>query len=183
MEEPNKITPLDEQALFRWRMKLKTNLDVPASLLNEYGLTQAAPKAPPQRPPYAQYLQSQGYEFSWGHILERSVERLIVWDFVFDRLLQRYQRAGLGLRQLQAVVFEILEVRCDCTERDTILAAASHAEWDWQVFPGGAVSAFVVAAHFTRDAEARAWVAEVLIPQVLPEVIEASIAHVESARH
>lgn len=173
------IASLDEHALFRWRTKLKSKLDVPQAVLREYGLIQSEQFPPFRGPPHAQYLRSQGYAFSWGHILERSVERLVVWDFVLDRLLQRYQNAGLGLRQLQAVAYGALEERCDCTERDTILSAAYHEAW--RVFPGGAVSAFVVAAHFTKDAEARAWVAESLIPHVLPEAIEAAIAYVESA--
>jgi hypothetical protein len=195
----NNAIVIDVIAIQRFSEAMKADVRVPVSIVEEYRRRGSLPLPAENRPPYAPYRKlnavgtpapegrgrAEGYEFSWGHILERYIDRFIVWEFCLDRLLQRYHAANLSLLDLQRVAFDALERHGAPVERDWLLALhvldARPPLQGFGVFPGGAVSAFCVVAHFCRELEARHWVATALIRHILPRVLDAAIRHVETA--
>ena len=121
-----------------------------------------------QQPPLAQYSSAIGYEFPWGHILERRVNQYVVWDFCLSHLLLQYLQAGKRLEDCQKQVFKVLERKFDCTTRDVVtLVSLAKA---WQLCPSSSVGIFSQVAHFTAEQAAREWVVAELLA-VLPEII------------
>lgn len=94
-----------------------------------------------QQPPLAQYSSAIGYEFPWGHILERRVNQYVVWDFCLSHLLLQYLQAGKRLEDCQKQVFKVLERKFDCTTRDVVtLVSLAKA---WQLCPSSSVGIFI----------------------------------------
>jgi hypothetical protein len=167
-------TIIDAPAIQRFAKAMTDPLTPPIAILEEYRRRGRLPASAEDRPPQAAYRTRNalgqpfgpagGYPFSWGHILERHVDRFVLWDFGLDRLLRRYHEAGLGLWHLQGVAFDALERRsgraCGDWLWDLSRLGEDPPEPGFGVFPGSAVSAFGVVTHFCREAEARAWVDE-----------------------
>lgn len=199
MDTNNNAIVIDVTAIQRFSQAMKTDVSIPVSIVEEYRRRGTLPLPEENRPPYAPYRKldalgrpapeggggAEGYGFSWGHILERHIDRFIVWEFCLDHLLQRYHAANLSLLDLQRVAFDALERHGAPIERDWLLALhmldAQPPLPGFGVFPGGAVSAFCIAVHFCRELEARHWVATALIRHILPRVLDATIRHVETA--
>ncbi|MGR9052272.1 MAG: hypothetical protein ACU84J_06460 [Gammaproteobacteria bacterium] len=112
--------------------------------------------------------QLDGYRFAWGRICERRSGAYLVWDFCLDALLLQYSRNGLSLVDLQRAVFEQWERRTDRTTRDILEVLTP--DLGWKILPCSTVGAFSLVVHFTEEAKARLWTAE-LIRKDLPAVI------------
>lgn len=119
--------------------------------------------------PTKQYHESEGFEFTWGHILERRTDKYLVWDFCFVQLLTQYLRAGKRLSDLQRAFFYLLERKIACTTRDIVPVLSM--EEGWKIIPCSAVGAFTLVIHFTQEADAREWVAHELLCGAIPEAI------------
>ena len=180
----HKATQLDKTATRRFRNKEKQLLTIPASIQEEYKLNEkeselfgtglesrSEVKTVDSAPgsPVGPYDEAAGYEFSWGHILERRVNQFILWDICLTHLLTRFHRRGLRLRDLQKVVFEAIEVEIDCAAREPVMAVGLVT--GWMVYPGTAIGVFTVVVHFAAEDKARQWVIETLIEDVLPGAI------------
>ncbi len=143
-------------------------LAIPDAILSEYILrTPVMHNIYTPGPPLVQYQAAIGYEFPWGHILERRVNQYVVWDFCLSHLLLQYLQAGKRLEDCQKQVFNALERRFDCTTRDVVMLVGLTA---WQLCPSSSVGIFAQVAHFTAEQAAREWVVNELL-KVLPEII------------
>ncbi len=119
--------------------------------------------------PMKQYNNGEGFEFSWGHILERRTDKYIVWEFCFNRLLVQYLRAGKRLTDIQRSTYHFLERTTACATRD-IIPVLSMDE-GWKIIPCSTIGAFCCVIHFTQEAEAREWIAHDLLIELMPQLI------------
>ncbi len=163
------VTGIGLLAQKRFLQQLTQPLAIPDAILSEYILRSPIMHnvyAP--QPPLVQYSSAIGYEFPWGHILERRTNQVVVWDFCLSHLLLQYLQAGKRLEDCQKQVFRALERQFDCTTRDVVtLVGLAKA---WQLCPSSSVGIFSQVAHFTAEQAAREWVANELLA-VLPEII------------
>ncbi|PKM35482.1 MAG: hypothetical protein CVV06_16045 [Gammaproteobacteria bacterium HGW-Gammaproteobacteria-10] len=113
--------------------------------------------------------RAEGYEFTWGHIQERRAERYLVLDFCFNQLLAHYLNTGRRLNDVQRAVFFEIERMVDCATRD-IIPVLSMSE-GWKIIPCSTIGVFTLAIHFTEEREAREWVVDTLLNNVIPTVI------------
>lgn len=125
---------------------------------------------PLQAPPLAQYINAQGYEFAWGHILERRVDNYIDWDFCLETVLAHYHKHNLWLADLQQAAFTALADSLPGLVGVEKEPAMSYP-FGFKVYPGSVISAFTVRAHFAREAEARHWLSTLFLPLLLPGLL------------
>ena len=125
---------------------------------------------PLQAPPLAQYINAQGYEFAWGHILERSCDNYIDWDFCLETVLAHYHQHNLWLADLQQAAFTALADSLPGLVGVEKEPAMSYP-FGFKVYPGTVISAFTVRAHFAREAEARHWLSTLFLPLLLPGLL------------
>ncbi|MEQ1636799.1 MAG: hypothetical protein ABL903_08895 [Methylococcales bacterium] len=172
------VTRLDQSAQWRFLHNYSQSVQVPEAILSEYTLRPPimhnihVPQAP-----LAQYQSAIGYEFSWGHILERRVNQFVLWEYCLSPLLSRYLQAGLRLEDCQKQVFSALERQFVCTSRD--LMALLGVTEAWLLCPGSAVGAFIQVVHFTSEVQAKQWVVGELfgfLPGVIANAQQALIA-------
>lgn len=162
---------IDTRQLTRFKARDKQRLGLPESILEEVSLTpEFSMSDENELPPMKQYQNSEGFEFAWGHILERRTEQFIVWDFCFNPLLIQYHRAGKRLCDLQHNAYHHLERKVACTTRD-IVPVLSMAE-GWKIIPCSTVGAFTLVIHFTQESDAREWVAYDLLTLAMPNLLE-----------
>lgn len=165
--------------------EMKQALSLPQSICIDYALRgrSATPGHPLQlnAPPLAQYINAEGFCFTWGHILERRRDNQVLWDFCLGPLLERYHQKGLLLVDLQQTTLRELQA--------TIPELVSH-EWDatsvvrdgWRLYPGTVISAFSLRCHFTREHEARHWLSGMFLPLLLPGLLYKVQRHVDRLR-
>jgi hypothetical protein len=160
---------IDQLSCQRFLQQCSRALAIPDAILTEYTLrSPIMHNVHLQPPPLAQYECAIGYEFPWGHILERRVNQYVVWDFCLSQLLMHYLRAGKRLEDCQKQVFTALERTFDCTTRDLFaLVGLSKA---WQLCPSSSVGMFSQVAHFTAEQQARECVVSELMA-ALPDII------------
>jgi hypothetical protein len=124
-------------------------------------------------------INAEGYGFSWGRIVERPPNDLMIWDFHLDRVREAYVSNGLGIVAMQEKALLELEGRTDYLLRENLVTAERlKAEFEgWKIVPGaiGRAEAFSVASHFGADHFCRAWLIAEFIPEILPEVEQALI--------
>lgn len=160
---------IDQLAKQRFLTLFNQPLTIPDAILSEYTLRPPIMhNAYVQQPPLAQYQSAIGYEFPWGHILERRVNHYVVWDFCLSHLLLQFLQAGYRLEDCQKQVFKALERLFACTTRD--LYTLVGLTKDWQLCPSSSVGVFSQVSHFTAEQAAREWIVAELLA-VLPEVI------------
>jgi len=166
-----KLYVLDTGQLTQFKQREKQKIGMPECILEEYLLTPGFHMTHEREiPPGKQYIDSEGFEFSWGHILERRTDKYIVWDFCFTNLLSRYLRAGKRLSDLQRAVYYVLERKLSCTTRDIVPVLSM--EEGWKIIPCSAVGAFTLVIHFTQEPSAREFVAHDLMLEVIPKMLE-----------
>ena len=166
-----KFILIDSGQLTRFKVRDKQRIGLPESILEEYSLTPELTMSDDNElPPMKQYQNAEGFEFAWGHILERRTEQYIVWDFCFNPLLIQYHRAGKRLNDLQRSAYHYLERKVACTTRD-IVPVLSMAE-GWKIIPCSTVGAFTLVIHFTQESDAREWVAYDLLTKAMPNLLE-----------
>ena len=168
----NGITPIDQLAQERFLHHFSKIVPVPEAILTEYTLkspimamSSASTQAHFLNKTYAEAI---GYEFSWGHILERRFNQYIVWDFCLSTLLMAYLHAGQRLEDCQRQMFKALEKQFNCTSRDVM----SWISLDnaWQLCPSSSVGIFSLLVHFTSEDQAKHWVVRELL-SAFPELI------------
>ena len=72
-KKPATLTLIDTGQLTRFKARDKQRIGLPESILEEYSLTpELTMNDDNELPPMKQYQNSEGFEFAWGHILERS---------------------------------------------------------------------------------------------------------------
>jgi hypothetical protein len=160
-----KTLSIDTASSDRFRIREKKPLTTPESILEETSQGNTMK----DYPPISQYEKTEGYEFSWGHILERRAEQYLVWDFCFNQLLSQYLNTGRRLNDLQRAIFFELERHVDCTTRD--ITRVLRMDDGWKIIPCSTVGGFTLVVHFTEEDEAREWVVNHLLNRVIPEVI------------
>lgn len=160
-----KTLSIDTVSSNRFRIREKQRLTISESILEEIRLGNAMK----DYPPISQYENAEGYEFSCGHILERRAGQYLVWDFCFNHLLSQYLSTGRRLNDLQRAVFLELERVVDCTTRD-IVKVLSMSD-GWKIIPCSTFGVFTLVIHFTEESEAREWVVDTLLNNVIPTVI------------
>jgi len=163
---------IDTKQYNRFKSREKTRLGIPECILEEcslnFGIEMSSNK---ECAPMTQYKNAEGFEFTWGHILERRTDRYIVWDFCFTHLLTQYLATGKRLSDLQRVVYYHLERTVECTTRD-IIPVLSMQE-GWKIIPCSAVGAFSLVIHFSQEANACEWIINELFHDVLPVLMTA----------
>ena len=187
----NRKTQLDKMAIQRFLRKEKQVVTIPDSIVQEYPLTKkskgrnpgskAKPVQSELRTPYEQYAQGEGYNFSWGHILERRMAQFIFWDFCLSNLLTQFQSRGMGLNELQRIVFDVLEAEVECTGSEPVTAVGLTD--GWKIYPGTAISAFTMVIHFASEEKARDWTAETLLEEVVPKAIAVAMQVLKRNAH
>ncbi len=160
-----KTLSIDTASSNRFIIREKQRLTISKSILEEIRLGNAMK----DYPPINQYENAEGYEFSWGHILERRAGQYLVWDFCFNQLLSQYLSTGRRLNDLQRAVFFELERIVDCTTRDIVQVLSMRD--GWKIMPCSTLGVFTLVIHFTEESEARKWVVDKLLNSVIPEVI------------
>lgn len=165
MPQHKKPLSIDTVTSNHFRLREKKRLTTPESIIEEISLGSAMK----DYPPITQYDKAEGYEFSWGHILERRAERYLIWDFCFNQLLSQYLNTGRRLNDLQRAVFFELEKHIDCTTHD--IAQVLSMSDGWKIIPCSTVGVFTLIIHFTEEEEAREWVVNNLLSIVIPDVI------------
>lgn len=169
------VHSLDQAAKQHFLAGLIQPLKMPDAILSEYILrTPTMHNIYAQRPPQAEYQAAIGYEFPWGHILERRTNQYVVWDFCLSHLLLQYLQAGLRLEDCQKQVFRALERQFDCTTRDAVILVGSTKTWALTI--SSSVGVFSQVVHFTAETAAREWAAHVLV-NALPEIIARIAPH------
>lgn len=162
---------IDTQPLRRFKARDKQRIGLPDSIRKDVSLTPELTMTDDNElPPMKHYQNPEGFEFAWGHILERRTEQYIVWDFCFNPLLIQYHRAGQRLSDLQHNAYHYLERKVACTTRD-IVPVLSMVE-GWKIIPYSSIGAFTLVIHFTQEADARAWVAYDLLTLAMPSLLE-----------
>lgn len=156
---------IDTATFYRFRTRGKKRLTIPESILEEISLGNAMK----DYPPISKYENAEGYEFTWGHVLERRAEQYLIWDFCFNQLLSQYLNTGRRLYDLQRGVFCELERMVDCTTRD--IAQVLSMRDGWKIIPCSTVGVFTLIIHFTEESEAREWVVNNLLNNAIPELI------------
>jgi len=170
--KPATLTLIDTQPLRQFKARDKQRLGLPECIREELSLTPGLTvNGPNALLPMQHYQNSEGFEFAWGHILERRTEQYIVWDFCLNSLLTQYLGAGKRLNDLQRSAYHYLEHNIACTTRD-IVPVLSMQE-GWKIMPSSTLGAFTLVIHFTQETDARAWVAYDLLTLVMPPLIEA----------
>ena len=165
-----KLHVIDTGALNRFTGRQKQRLSMPECILEEYSLNDRDEmKCHNEYPPLKQYQTAEGYEFIWGHIVERRTEQYIVWDFCFNQLLSQYLKSGKRLSDLQRTVFHALERSVGCTTRDIVPVLSM--EEGWKIIPCSAVGVFTLVIHFSQETDAREWAVDQLLHEVLPNII------------
>ncbi|MFA6094290.1 MAG: hypothetical protein WC757_00130 [Candidatus Paceibacterota bacterium] len=148
----------------------KQRLPLPPVLAAEFAFRRRLmaahkPMAPAMdKPPNVPFKHAYGFVFAWGVLWERRQGNQVVWEFCPEALLGRCHRQGLLLEYLQHRVFAGLE---------QALPAMVAYGWDsgasltqgWQFYAGTSVSACCLQCHFLFEAAARAWLADVFLPQ------------------
>jgi hypothetical protein len=166
-----RLYAIDTQQISLFSGRFKQTLGIPESILEEYSLEKSTrlTKMTNDYPPLTQYKEAEGYEFTWGNILERRVNEFIVWDYCFNHLLSQYLQNGKRLSDMQRAAFSELEKAIDYTTRDIIPVLSM--EHGWQFIPCSTVGAFTQVIHFTREEEARDWTIKHLLTTRLPEIV------------
>lgn len=121
--------------------------------------------------------QAEGYSFSWGQIVQRPPNNVMVFDFYLRRLQEAFAARGLPVLTLQERVFSVLEELTDYTLRDNLVTADRlyrESVEGWAILPGalGRGAAFSVVCHHRTEHFCRGWLITELIP-LLPEIHEA----------
>lgn len=172
INKPAPITSIDTDQLTRFTGRHKRRLGIPPSILEEYSLANGSAKVKSTMettPPFSQFQSAEGYEFTWGCVLERRVDRYIIWDFCFNQLLTHYLRAGKRLTNLQRDFYSELERRICCATRDILPVLGMDT--GWKIIPCSAVAAFTEVVHFTNELEAREWTSANLIYGTILDII------------
>lgn len=167
-KKTNKLILIDTHNLSFFKSRKKTPIGIPECILEEYSLRHHLIMSD-RSSPTEQYIDSEGFDFNWGHILERRTDSYIVWDFCFTQLLTQYLRSGKRLSDLQRAFFYQLERKIACTTRDIVPVLSM--EKGWKIIPCSSVGAFTLVIHFTQEKDAREWVAHDLLSEVIPEII------------
>lgn len=153
---------------------MKQAIALPQSICTDFALQGRPPVTrhllPLNMPPLCQYINAQGYGFAWGHILERRCDNHIVWDFCLEALLERYHQQRLLLNDLQLATFKVLESTLPDRIGYEWEPAAAYRQ-GWRLYQGSVISAFTLRCHFSRETEARHWLATEFLTRVLPEVL------------
>ncbi|WP_404360434.1 hypothetical protein [Methylotuvimicrobium sp. KM1] len=165
-----KTQSIDTASSNRFRIREHKRLTIPESIREEIRLGNAMKDYRPISPlEFAPYENAEGYEFSWGHILERRAGQYLVWDFCFNQLLGQYLSTGRRLNDLQRTVFFELERIVDCTTRDIVQVLSMRD--GWKIMQCSTLGVFTLVIHFTEESEAREWVVDNLLNSVIPEII------------
>jgi hypothetical protein len=162
-----RLYAIDTQQISLFSGQFKQTLGI----LEEYGLIKCTrlTKMTNNYPLLTQYQEDQGYEFTWGNILEFRVNEFIIWDYCFNHLFSQYLQSGKCLSDMQRVAFSELGKVIDCTTRDIIPVLSM--EHGWQFIPCSTVGAFTQAIHFSQEQEARDWTIKHLLTTRLPEIV------------
>lgn len=164
-----KLTLINTNHLSLFKEREKKAIGIPECILEEYSLRSGLVMSD-KGGPTKQYNEAEGFEFNWGHILERRADKYIVWDFCFTQLLTQYLRSGKRLSDLQRAFFYFLERKITCTTRDIVPMLSM--EEGWKIIPCSAVGAFTLIIHFTQESDAREWVAHDLLCEAIPDIIK-----------
>ncbi len=165
-----KLTLINTGHLSQFKEREKQVIGIPECILEEYSLGSGSIMSDDSKTsPLKQYDAAEGFEFNWGHILERRADKYIIWDFCFTQLLSQYLRSGKRLSDLQRAFYYLLERKIACTTRDIVPVLTMQE--GWKIIPCSSVGAFTLIIHFTQEEGARKWVAHDLLCQVIPEII------------
>ncbi len=148
----------------------KTRINIPECILEEYHINNwfELNSEGLEVTPLRQYKAVEGFEFNWGHILERRAEQYVVWDFCFSQLLKLYLKNDMGLGDLQRDTFYHLERKVECCTRDMISVLSKDK---WKIVPCSSVGVFSLVLNFTDEQDARQWAVENLINDTVPSII------------
>lgn len=169
---PKKLYVIDTQQFRKFKAREKVKLNTPDSILEEYALKtgEGVIKMEGDMSPFTEYTNAEGYEFTWGTILERRVDAYIVWDYCFNQLLTHYLRHGRRLSDMQRAMFYELERTVDYTTRD-IYQVLGMTE-GFRFIPSSSVGGFTQVIHFTSEKDAKGWTIENLLYQTLPAMVD-----------
>ncbi len=174
MENKNvvKLHLIETEQIKNFTKRERERLGVPECLLAEYSVNdwfEMNNGIDKEITPLHQYNGAEGYEFRWGHILERRSEQYIVWDFCFLKLLHLYLKHEKGLGDIQKAAFYILERSVDCCTRDIV--SVLSMEEGWKIIPCSSVGAFSFVIHFTDEEKARQWAVDNLLTDTVHTII------------
>jgi hypothetical protein len=172
MNSSSKLYVIDTQQFRKFNAREKIKLNMPDSILEEYALRtgEGVIKMGSEMSPFAEYTNAEGYEFTWGTILERRVDAYIIWDYCFSQLLTHYLRHGKRLSDMQRAIFYELERTVDYTTRDIYPVLGMTK--GFRFIPSSSVGGFTQVIHFTSEKEAKGWTIDNLLYQTLPNLIE-----------
>jgi len=181
MNPQSKLYVIDTQQFRKFNAREKVKLSLPDSILEEYALRtgEGVTKMNNEMSPFTEYKNAEGYEFSWGTILERRVDAYIIWDYCFNQLLTHYLRHGKRLSDMQRAIFYELERTIDYTTRDIYPVLGMTK--GFYFIPSSSVGGFTQVIYFTSEKEAKAWTVDYLLYQTLPNLIDKLLKDVPPA--
>jgi len=167
-----KLSVIDTQSIQEFMKRTQNNLPISEPLLEEYSLQSVHSLKKTKNgeiSPIRQYKDAEGYEYSWGSILERRTNEYVIWDYCCTNLLTHYLKTGQRLADLQRDVFPEIEKIISCTAKDIVDVLSIKS--GWLFYPASPVGAFSQIIHFTDEKQAREWTVEHLLVHELPKIL------------
>ncbi len=168
----NPLILIDTNQTHQFREGKQKKIGMPESIFEDHAIAPGRCRMTNDKSssPMKEYANAEGFEYSWGHILERRVDKYIVWDFCFSHLLTHYHRNGKRLHDLQRAFFSSLEKTVPITTYDIVPVLSM--EEGWKIIPCSTVGAFTMVVHFTQEKAAREWAAYDLLCEAIPKIIK-----------